>query len=561
MDDRSLNHMRSVLSSKSMRLSDEDKAKQRKKCFKFYFLELLDKHEILSDEIIKKINELFSYYISINDEKRLSDLYFDSKIFYCNTTVQAYYVETIIDIIEKRIDEDQLTAHKFIELFKGYHLDLYNQITVLDQSYNAYLNEDDYETKQKLGKKHYDSQEVFVQKIEKASPTDVLFISFVIHYLQVDLFPFDKYFYAKNLYYNDSEKYIYWEENKHNLWYYYNKVLSEKTDWTDDLFNSTVFDKFFHNNFNNILETLHLNFNTLIYSINENVSTACMLANIIGEVPNVAISSYTKDELENVIKVYYLMKVYTVYEDKEKISKLDILRYFPEIDYVRDCNDILQVVACQIELKNVKEIIAYLFANIGLNSSAQNEAIKTKNNQYKEEYDALYNKYVSAKSIADRLNDLLTKVKDNSETVHIANNYEKKLAEKEDEILHLKEKIAIQNEYISMIENIDYNPIDESSTDVEEKISGLLMHKYLFVGRETDLLREIKKDFPNSLYMTDNKFLLQGQMKYDGIIYLVKDMDHSMFYKVQSYDRTTARVSFNDKNKERLYSLMIETFM
>lgn len=139
--------------------------------------------------------------------------------------------------------------------------------------------------------------------------------------------------------------------------------------------------------------------------------------------------------------------------------------------------------------------------------------------------------------------------------------YEKQISQlnrqidnKDDTIKNLKRQLEIKDEYISLLLKEDDDTDNECSD-----LSLLQSKKYLFVGDAKEALPELKKTFPNSLFMETETFALKN-IKADCIVMLVKYMSHGMYYKVKSVNalNDVPVVMCNTKNINTIYGKMME---
>ncbi len=131
--------------------------------------------------------------------------------------------------------------------------------------------------------------------------------------------------------------------------------------------------------------------------------------------------------------------------------------------------------------------------------------------------------------------------------------FNKKLEKKDEEIIRLKRQLENKEEYIQLLANPD-DPEIEQAID----ISILQNKKYLFVGHAKEALPDLKKVFPNSLFMETEGFSLTG-IQVDGIVMLIKYMSHSMYYKICSTPvlKNIPWVRCNTKNINSIYNKMM----
>lgn len=120
-------------------------------------------------------------------------------------------------------------------------------------------------------------------------------------------------------------------------------------------------------------------------------------------------------------------------------------------------------------------------------------------------------------------------VKDSSELGHIERRYENMLAERDEEIARLQRELTSREQYIEIISA----PVSDSKN--EQTINPDIMYtkKYLFVGVIRDEFVELKRKFPNSIFMETAQYN-PSNVKVDMIVYLIPSMTHSLFYKIQN---------------------------
>ena len=136
-----------------------------------------------------------------------------------------------------------------------------------------------------------------------------------------------------------------------------------------------------------------------------------------------------------------------------------------------------------------------------------------------------------------------------AELSHIEASFEKQIDKKDAEINRLRRELEIKNAYIELIskpeEETVFAPVD---------ISLIQSKRYLFVGRWQEAYPELKKTFPNSLFM--DTVMKEPSPEIDAVVFLIKYMSHAMFYKIQNDSslKEIKRVYCNNKNINTLYS-------
>lgn len=119
----------------------------------------------------------------------------------------------------------------------------------------------------------------------------------------------------------------------------------------------------------------------------------------------------------------------------------------------------------------------------------------------------------------------------------------------------LKGLIKSQEEYIEALEK------EEETVKMFRKpiydLPALQSKKYLFVGHMDNDFGKLKKKFPNSVFMTENTDNISN-INVDAIVYLIKCMSHSMYYKVQNQYGSSGMpiIRYNGNNLELLYQEM-----
>ena len=126
------------------------------------------------------------------------------------------------------------------------------------------------------------------------------------------------------------------------------------------------------------------------------------------------------------------------------------------------------------------------------------------------------------------------------------------IEEQENEIADLKAQLLSKEQFIELLSAAEDIQVDDTID-----VNYLKTKRYLFVGRTSEVAPQLKKDFPNSLFMEHEGFSLQN-IKVDGIVMLIKGMSHAMFYKVNataSLD-TIPIARCNTRNISTIYQAM-----
>jgi hypothetical protein len=131
--------------------------------------------------------------------------------------------------------------------------------------------------------------------------------------------------------------------------------------------------------------------------------------------------------------------------------------------------------------------------------------------------------------------------------------FEKKLDQKDEEIARLRKQLAFKDAYIELISQ----PDEEIATPSYDK-DIVVAHKYLFVGRWQEAYPELKKTFPNSVFLDSPAKDISADV--DAVVFLIKCMSHALFYKVQNAAalNEVPRVYCNNRNINNIYANIYE---
>lgn len=130
--------------------------------------------------------------------------------------------------------------------------------------------------------------------------------------------------------------------------------------------------------------------------------------------------------------------------------------------------------------------------------------------------------------------------------------FQKMLDEKTREIEQLQEHLQSKDEYIYALSL----PVNE---DTGLKVSAEMLQpkRYLFVGFISDEYKELKKLFPNSIFM-ENAQHNPSNIQVDAVVFLIRNMSHAMFYKVQNIAalKDIPRVYCNNRGLQSILNQM-----
>lgn len=137
-------------------------------------------------------------------------------------------------------------------------------------------------------------------------------------------------------------------------------------------------------------------------------------------------------------------------------------------------------------------------------------------------------------------------------TIDIANierRYEKALSDKDEEILRLREQLRSKDDYIAVLSTPQQEEVSEDTITADI----LTSKRYLFVGCISEEYQELKRMFPNSLFMENPQYNLSN-VNVDAIVLLIRNMSHKLFYKVQNAPnlKDTPRVYCNARGMKSI---------
>ena len=346
-----------------------------------------------------------------------------------------------------------------------------------------------------------------------------------------------------------------------------NEKITAKMDWTDDFSKSIVLEKYVKKQIVLLAKHKGVEVEDLKFLIEQRVSDNDMLylAFIIVEKYGIRhnwifdiIQTWSVEKLVGRMEAYYKHQLFyywaTHVDEVDTITKLDITRHMPQRNYEHD----FEIISNSV----VIDVMAELYANLTKEFYKNFSFEKITNKSLSERYE---NKILEYESVVERKNRQIKNIQDENfrmkvllDKKHFAEGqqeYIKELEvaidEKEAEIERLCQQSTQKDAYIELL----------SKEDKEERQEYDLLYlqskRYLFVGWETKLQQELKKIFPNSIFMTSNTTNIEG-IRVDAVVYLTKSMKHSMYYKVASSKlvKTVPVVNYNGKRCEGVYGEM-----
>ena len=131
---------------------------------------------------------------------------------------------------------------------------------------------------------------------------------------------------------------------------------------------------------------------------------------------------------------------------------------------------------------------------------------------------------------------------------------DRQIEEKQGEIDELKKQVQMQQEYLDLISRAEDPTIPD-----EMEISTLFGKRFLFVGQLLESYAELKRSFPNSIFMESETVNIKS-LKVDAVVLLIRNMSHSMYYKVIQNGQLAGkpRIYCNSRNINNVYQAMLE---
>lgn len=127
------------------------------------------------------------------------------------------------------------------------------------------------------------------------------------------------------------------------------------------------------------------------------------------------------------------------------------------------------------------------------------------------------------------------------------------IAEQTGEIEKLQKQIQIQQEYLNLV-----NAAEEPDVTETLDISTLYGKRFLFVGKLHESNAKLKQTFPTSIFMETDTANIKS-LKVDGVVFLIRNMGHSMYYKVMQNNQFAdlPKIYCNSRNINNIYHAML----
>lgn len=292
----------------------------------------------------------------------------------------------------------------------------------------------------------------------------------------------------------------------------------------------------------------------------ENYGGLCWLSNLAGNRPSM--KYLYQPDVDRIIKSYYTVQVIIMYayfnEDTGRFSKLDLSKGWVS-DLKRDVLNICYMYCLDVFYKMFSEMMKEYYRTFSW-EKITSENIQQRYDQMANELKVIIEEQKNQIASLDRRISLLQSKpsKNDDRKDKAAIEYErqnakliKEIEQKDNEIVRLKDYIRSQEEFLALQGRTESDDAGAVDTD------SLKSRKYLFVGRINEALPNLRREFPNSVFMQSETTDI-SDIATDAIVFFPKLMSHSMFYKVKNYAiyQKVPSAMCNSKNIDRIYSEM-----
>ena len=123
------------------------------------------------------------------------------------------------------------------------------------------------------------------------------------------------------------------------------------------------------------------------------------------------------------------------------------------------------------------------------------------------------------------------------------------------EIEILRTQLRIQQEFYNLASASEEPDVAETLD-----ISSLYGKRFLFVGKLHESNAKLKQTFPTSTFMETDTANIKS-LKVDGVVFLIRNMGHSMYYKVMQNNQFAElpKIYCNSRNINNIYQAMLNS--
>lgn len=359
----------------------------------------------------------------------------------------------------------------------------------------------------------------------------------------------------------------------------YDGLLSEKMDWCESFLESAVYRKYIRKRISELAEAYDTDTSGLVSMIEgffgkdvnaeeHYLRTAYMFRrhHLSFHWKEQALydsngKTKYKPDVMGIMEDYYRSCIigHWLGEKCSEITKADILGTKTE-DARRDMDNIRGMCEIDVMCQMYQDILEEYYMNFSfdlLSNERMQEKYEKQLKDAQKEASVHSSRYLNLQKENQRLMELVKNMGKDADAA--VQQYRKETSRELENVSTENEKlkgiIKSQEEYIEALEK------EEETVKMFQRPSydlpALQSKKYLFVGHMDNDFGKLKKKFPNSVFMTENTDNINN-ISVDAIVYLIKCMSHSMYYKVQNMYGASGMpiIRYNGNNLELLYQEM-----
>lgn len=528
--------------------------KERKECMKKSLMGYLQA-EVIGFKNVNVLQEIYERVMNGDNEEIFEQYKTHINRYMGENMREVLYLDMIAVLADKIVKNPEL-CEWFIDKIKQRYNKVYDSIMDLAGISGKTLSDKEQEYNINLIAKWYEKDTVY-NNARSGFMDFILFYYWDLHNIPIVLSEFNEWY----------DSYLIGESGNDMAIRMFNERMTKKTDWTDDFSKSSILKKYVKKQTNLLARHMGVEVDELVLLILKQIENSTMVDFSLDIVEKYGIRAdwvmnieqvWSDEQVRERIEAYYKNEFYSYWMFREfevdTISQLDIMRRMPDRDYKHD----FEVISCSIVVDFMAELYVNLVREYYCDFSFEKITNKSMNEGYKNkilEYEHIVaEKSRQIKNIQDE-NFRMKVLLDKKHFAEGQQEYIKKLEvaidEKEAEIERLCQQSIQKDAYIELLSK------EDKEEQQEYELPYLQSKRYLFVGRETKLQQELKKIFPNSIFMTSNTTNIEG-IRVDAVVYLTKSMKHSMYYKVASSKlvKTVPVVNYNGKRCEGVYGEM-----
>lgn len=362
-----------------------------------------------------------------------------------------------------------------------------------------------------------------------------------------------------------------------------NRAVSARMDWCDSFLDSAVYQKYIKRRIRALAEYLEESEDDVMVAVERIITcgsvehmseyfmrTACLFRrhglairwrgdtiredNAVKYVPDV------RGIIEEYYRAYFFNYWLVMRPDVKNITKIDVLRNTNTEDPVHELENIITMCEQDVICQMYQELLEQYYADFSF-EQLLGQPMKNRYDriiaEYEKEASLQHSLYSSLKKENAGLLQLIRNKDRNPELEKFTRETNKELERALKEIEHLKGVIRSQEDYIGELTDGQEGETETGPAKPRYDLSELQSKKYLFVGNVDSCFRELRRVFPGSVFMTANTDDISS-VSVDAVVYLIKCMSHSMYYKVQNLYGASELpiIRYKGRNLELLYQEM-----